>query len=130
MKERIEVSTVLPTTSQRLYTDWLSDEGHSEMTGGAAEAQPVVGSAHSAWDDYITGKQLELTPSTYIKQTWRSTEFDEKDADSVLEIQLEDTTEGCKVTLLHSEIPEGQGKRYAAGWEEHYFEPMRTYYSS
>lgn len=128
--ETIEVSCVLPTKAAQVYKDWLSNDGHSEMTGGAAEAIAEVGSKHTAWDGYIWGVQLELSPNTYIKQTWRSTQFEDQHKDSVLEVHLEDTEEGCKVKLIHSDIPEGQGSSYASGWQEHYFDPMLNYYQS
>jgi hypothetical protein len=32
--------------------------------------------------------------------------------------------------VLHSAIPEGQGDQYAKGWQDHYFEPMRAYFST
>ena len=42
---------------------------------------------------------------------------------------LEEVEEGTRLTLIHSEIPEGQGEQYRQGWEEHYFEGVREYFS-
>jgi activator of HSP90 ATPase len=98
------------------------------MTGGEAKSKPVEGTEYTAWDDYITGTQLELKPNAFIKQSWRSIEFNDNDTDSIVEITLEDTAKGCKLKLHHYNIPEGQGKRYENGWIEHYFEPMESYF--
>jgi hypothetical protein len=42
---------------------------------------------------------------------------------------LEEVEEGTRLTLYHTELPEGQGQQYREGWEEHYFERMRGYFS-
>ena len=41
---------------------------------------------------------------------------------------LEDINNGCKITLKHWNIPDGDGEKYKDGWQEHYFEPMLQYY--
>jgi len=118
--------TVLPET---IFKAWLSSEGHSEMTGSPAQVEPRVGGAFTAWDGYITGKTLELKPFSRIVQAWRTGEFEDADPDSRLEIELEVVTSGTRLTLTHSNIPEGQAESYKSGWEEWYFGPMREYFS-
>lgn len=88
----------------------------------------LEGHDFSAWDDYISGKNLKLKENSRIVQSWRSTEFNEKEEDSFLEIKLEETKEGTELTLLHSNIPEGQSEHYKNGWIEYYFEPMNAYF--
>lgn len=126
--ETIELKHHFKVSAKRLYNDWLNDKGHSQMTGGEATAQPIKGSSYTAWDDYISGVQLELEENSYIKQSWRSTEFDKKDQDSLVEIWLNNNDNGSELKLVHSNIPTGQGDQYKAGWVEHYFEPMEKYY--
>jgi activator of HSP90 ATPase len=41
---------------------------------------------------------------------------------------LEETNGKTKVTLIHSNIPEGQADGYKQGWEDFYFKPMREYF--
>jgi outer membrane biosynthesis protein TonB len=64
-------------------------------------------------------------------QVWRTTEFPADAEDSRLELLFEPVGDGTetKVTLIHTNIPEGQGAQYKSGWGEHYFEPMRAYFS-
>ncbi|MGB0429157.1 MAG: SRPBCC domain-containing protein [Bacteroidia bacterium] len=126
--ETIELNHQFKVSAKRVYNDWLSDKGHSLMTGGEATAKPIEGSHYTAWDDYIYGKQITLKEPTYIKQSWRSTEFNEDDEDSLVEIWLNDNADGCELKLTHSNIPLGQGERYKSGWIEHYFEPMEKNY--
>ncbi len=53
-------------------------------------------------------------------QSWRTTEFPPESPDSRVEITLEPTLGGTLVTLLHTDIPVGQGDRYRQGWNEYY----------
>jgi activator of HSP90 ATPase len=127
--ESLKVSEVIPAPPWAIYNAWLSGKEHSAMTGSAAKANAKVGSAFSAWDGYITGKNLELISFSRILQSWRTTEFPPDAPDSHLEVVLEETKGGTKVTLIHTAIPQGQGASYKEGWISYYFTPMKEYFS-
>ncbi len=128
MNNKFTVSTTLPAKAERIFRAWLSSEGHAAMTGSPAKVEPRVGGTFSAWEGYISGKTLELKPYTRIVQAWRTTEFPEGSPDSRVEIQLDETNGETKITIIHSEIPEGQAESYKQGWEDFYFKPMREYF--
>jgi activator of HSP90 ATPase len=128
MLESLEISTVLPATPKRLYEAWLSSKEHTAMTGGQASIEPKISGKHYAWDGYIRGVNLELEPYKRIVQSWRSDEFPEGSQDSRLEVRFEAIKGGTKLTLVHSDIPEGQGDSYESGWDENYFQPMKKYF--
>ena len=98
------------------------------MTGSTAKVTGKVGGKFSAWDGYISGRTLELTPDQRIVQAWRTTEFPEEAPDSRLELVLEKVASGTKVTLTHSEMPEDQVESYRQGWEDFYFKPMKAFF--
>jgi activator of HSP90 ATPase len=127
--ESFKLSSTLPATPKEIYDAWLSSEGHSQMTGSPAEVKAKDGGAFKAWDGYIWGKTLEMEPPQRIIQAWRTSEFPEDSPDSRVEIQLEETANGTRITLTHLNIPEGQGNGYKGGWEEFYFTPMHAYFS-
>ncbi len=129
MAESFELSTFFPKISaERIYRAWLDSREHSEFTGSPAQVDPTVGGKFTAWDGYISGKTIELEPFHCILQAWRTTEFPEESPDSQLEIQIEDAEGGAKVTLIHTDIPDGQGEDYRQGWDEYYFQPMQRYF--
>ncbi len=128
MKNEFKLTAELPTTPEKVFKAWLSSDGHSAMTGSPAKVEPRVGGKFSAWDGYITGSTLELEPYARIVQAWRTGEFKESDPDSRLEISLEASKKGTRLTLSHSDIPAGQADSYRAGWEEWYFTPMQEYF--
>lgn len=121
------ISAVIPATPNEIYDAWLGSEGHSAMTGGEAHASPEVGSAFDAWDGYISGTTLACEPGKRIVQSWRTSQFADDDPDSQIEITLEPVNKGTRLTLRHSNVPDGQG-HYEQGWDAHYFEPMKAYF--
>ncbi len=112
-----------------VYAAWLSSKGHTLMTGSAAKASTRVGGSFTAWDGYISGKNLNLKPGKQIVQSWRTTEFAASDPDSQVEILLEKAPRGTKLTLRHSNVPDGH-TGYLTGWRTHYFEPIKNYFKA
>ena len=106
MSLEFEVSDVIPATPEEIYEAWLDSEEHSRMTGGQAKVSPKVGDNFEAWDGYIQGKNLELDYPRRILQEWRTTEFDETETNSRLEILFETANVGARVTIRHSNLPE------------------------
>jgi activator of HSP90 ATPase len=128
-QDSIRVSAVFPTTPQDLYAAWLDSERHGAFTGLTATVESHIGGRHTAWDGYIEGEILELEPDRRILQSWRSLDFPADAPNSRLEVLLHSTSDGgVEMTLVHSEIPEGQGSDYEEGWFEYYFKPMQRYF--
>ena len=127
--ESFTLSVTLPAPPKDIFKAWLSSDGHSQMTGSPAEVKAEGGGAFKAWDGYIWGKTLEMEQYNRIIQAWRTSEFPEDSPDSRVEIQLEEISNGTKLTLTHNDIPNGQGDGYKQGWEDFYFTPMRKYFS-
>lgn len=127
--ESIRISAVIPASPSEIYSAWLDGEKHEELTGGGeASVEAHVGGRHTAWDGYIEGQILELEAPSRIVQSWRSLDFPPGSADSRLEILLTEVRGGAEITLVHTEIPEGQSADYEEGWVEHYFKPMRQFF--
>jgi len=128
MKNGFTLSEIIPAKASEIYKAWLSTEGHAAMTGSPANVDGKAGGKFSAWDGYIFGTTLELTPDQRIVQAWRTSEFPVEAPDSRLEVLLEEVTGGTKVTLIHSNLPEGQAESYRQGWDDFYFRPMKEYF--
>jgi uncharacterized protein YndB with AHSA1/START domain len=127
--ETFTVSDLIPASAERIYAAWLDGKEHAAMTGGGATGEGRVGGAFTAWDGYIRGTNVELVPGRRIVQSWRSNDFPDGAADSQVEIKLDPADGGTRITLVHSNVPEGQGADYEKGWREHYFVPMRKYFT-
>ncbi len=128
MAHQFSVTDVIPASLQEIYDAWLSSDGHAAMTGGQpAQASAVVGDSFTAWGGYIKGKNKELEPGRRIVQAWRTTEFATSDADSQIELLLEPAAGGTRVTLTHTNVPDGH-TTYREGWQTHYFDKMKAHF--
>jgi activator of HSP90 ATPase len=121
------ITTTIKATAKQIYKSWLSTQGHTKMTGGAAFMSDKVGDSFTAWDDYIKGANLVLEPYNKIVQSWRSTNFEDHEPDSQIEITLSENGDETTLTLKHNKVPES-GEHYIKGWDESYFEPMKKYF--
>jgi uncharacterized protein YndB with AHSA1/START domain len=124
--ESFEVSRVIPVEPQRLYKAWLDPDEHSAFTGRKAGINPD--GKFTAYDGYIEARTVDSQPARRIVQSWRTTEFPPGSPESRVEILFDSTQDGTRITLRHSDIPEGQAEQYKKGWDEFYFEPMTRYY--
>lgn len=126
--DSLHVSALIPASPEAVYEAWLSSEEHGLMTGEEALIEPHVGGSHRAHGDYIEGKTLALDPGKRIVQTWRTLEFPQGSSDSQITVMLAAEGDHTRITIAHTEIPEGQGPRYDSGWREYYFAPMVAYF--
>lgn len=127
MVKTFTISEWFPASPEKIYLAWLDSKGHSDMTGSPARISSKVGEEFEAWDGYIFGKNLELEPGKRILQSWRTTEFDPSEQDSLVEIFFEPVLNGTKVTIHHSNLP-AHGSQYRQGWIDFYFQPMKEYF--
>ena len=123
------LTTQIKATAKQIYKSWLSTQRHSKMTGSPAYVSDKVGDTFKAWEGYITGSNLELEPYNRIVQSWRSSNFEDNESDSQIEVLLSENGEETTLTLNHTNVPES-GEHYKEGWNKHYFEPMQQYFEA
>lgn len=128
MSIKFEVTDLIPASPEIVYNAWLNSDQHAQMTGGSANVSDTVGESFEAWDGYIQGKNLELDPPKRILQLWRTSEFEDSETDSTLEILFKPEGNGTRVIIRHSDLPP-HGMQYQQGWIDSYFIPMKEYFS-
>lgn len=112
-----------------IYDAMLSGPKHSKMTGSKATASAAVGGAFTAWDGYISGKNIELDPPGKIVQDWETTEWPAGAAPSLLTWTFKAKDGGTEVHMVHSKVPAEQADSYKTGWNDFYFTPMKKYFA-
>lgn len=128
MKNEFTLTAEFNAGAEAVYKAWLSTQGHTLMTGSPAKVDGRVNGEFTAWDGYIWGTFTGLEANKRIVQAWRTGEFPEDAPDSHVEILLEEKDGKTKLTLVHTNMPEGQAESYKQGWEDFYFKPMREYF--
>ncbi len=129
MKIEFDISGLIEAAPNEVYEAWLDSEKHSSMTGGKAFVTDEIGAPFRAWDDYIEGINIELKPGKRILQHWRTSEFEDSDEDSLLEILFEAEGEHTRITIRHTNLPD-HGMQYKQGWVDAYFTPMQAYFGA
>jgi uncharacterized protein YndB with AHSA1/START domain len=125
-----EVADIIPASCEEVFRAWISSDTHAAMTGGEAVIDPRVGGKFTAWDGYISGTTIELEPFSRIVQSWRTSEFEEGNDDSQIEVTLTSNDGGTLLTIRHTSVPDDQRGYENGGWLENYFVPMRKYFAS
>jgi len=123
LKEKFSIDPIT------IYNAWLDSKEHSNMTGSEAICSNQEGGEFSAWEGYITGKNIQIIQNKKIVQSWRTSDFRDNDENSELIIDIQEREEGCELLLTHKNIPEGQPD-YKQGWIDHYFNPMKEYFDA
>jgi len=127
-RESLRLETSVLASPERVYAAWIDSGEHSELTGGEATIDAREGGKHSAWSGYIEGRFVTLEPGKRLVMSWRTTEFDEADPDSLLEVRFSPDGGGTRLELVHTDLPPGGAEKYTTGWREFYFVPMAKYF--
>jgi activator of HSP90 ATPase len=124
----ITQKVVIPASPEEVYDAFMDAKKHSAFTGAKATCDATVGGEFTAWDGYITGKNLELEKGKRIVQEWITTEWPAGYAPSRLEFTFRKVRGGTEITMTHSNIPEEQAEEYRQGWIDNYWEPLKNYF--
>ena len=108
----------------------LDSKKHSAFTGSKASISRKVGGKMSAWDGYIEGKNLRIEKDKVIVQSWRSTEFHAKDADSQVMFHFSKKGTGTRLIFVHSKVPDRLAEELRQGWIDNYWVPLKEYLES
>jgi uncharacterized protein YndB with AHSA1/START domain len=119
---------VISAAPKEVYDAFVDAKKHSAFTGSKATCDPTVGGGFTAWDGYISGRNLALERGKRIVQEWSTTEWPEGYPPSKLELTFRGVKGGTELTMVHSEVPEEQAEDYGQGWIANYWEPLKDYF--
>jgi activator of HSP90 ATPase len=130
---RIKTATItqkvaVSATPEEVYDAYTNAKKHAEFTGSKATNNPVVGGKFTAWDGYISGKNLELEKGKRIVQEWVTTDWPEGYPPSKLELTLKEVNGKTEITMVHSDAPAEQENDLKQGWTDFYWEPLKNYF--
>jgi len=124
----IKQKEFIPAPPSEIYDALLNERTHSEFTGAKATCERFVGGKFSAWNGYISGKNVKLESPHRIVQEWRTSEWPNGFGPSLLEVTFQPKGAGTEVYLVQSNVPATQAKFYKKGWAEFYWKPLRKYF--
>ncbi|MBI9071223.1 MAG: SRPBCC domain-containing protein [Melioribacteraceae bacterium] len=129
MSDQIKMSLTLPVPPKVLYEAWLDSDKHSDFSEKNVKIEKMVGSAFYAEGGIVEGKVLEIIRNRKITHSWNSAEFPEGSEESKVEVSFEAVADSTKMTIVHSNLPEGEGKKIRKEWRDKYFTKMKKYFA-
>lgn len=121
------LTATFPISAGALYDAWIDAAGHHALTGAPATSDPRVGGNFTAWDGYISGTWRELHHGSRLVMSWRTTEFPADAPDATVVVSFTPVPAGVQLRLEQSGTPADQVAQYRQGWEDFYFEPIRSW---
>jgi activator of HSP90 ATPase len=126
MSKIIKQTVTFKATPHEVYETLMDSKKHAAFTGGKASISRRIGGSIMAYDNYITGKNIELVPDKKIVQDWRAVDWPE-DYFSRVTFELTAIPQGTRLDFTHADVPEGTEKEFTQGWIDNYWEPMKKY---
>ena len=127
MAKTIPQTVQFKTKPGNLFKMYADSKLHTEVTGGKASVGSKAGGSFSAFGGKLKGRILHLVKNKMIVQTWRSTDWNKTDADSVLTLIFEESRGGAQVRMIHANVPDNAVKDVAAGWRKFYWDPWKKH---
>jgi activator of HSP90 ATPase len=126
MSKPIHQTVIFKVSPHEVYEALMDSKKHAAFSGGKARISRKVGGAIMAYDDYITGKNVELIPDQKIVQTWRAVDWPEGYYSRVVFL-FTAVPEGTRLDFTHTDVPEGTEEEFTQGWIDNYWEPMKVF---
>ena len=109
----IRHNVLIPLASPgEVYRAFLSSKVHAEFTGSEAKCGAKVRGRFTAWNNYISGKSVELVDGKKIVQEWKTSEWPEGYEPSILKISFKKRGEGTQLSMIQSRVPASQVDQY------------------
>lgn len=126
MSEVIKQTVIFKASPHEVYEALMDEDRHSSFTNSEAQISRAVGGEYSAYDGYISGKNLELVPDQKIVQTWRTVDWPEGYFSEVTFL-FTLVPEGTQLDFTHADLLAGTAAEFTQGWIDNYWEPLKTF---
>ncbi len=126
MRTALHQEIDLKASPQRIYDILLSSKDFTAFSGAPAEIDPKAGGIFSMFGGTIVGRTIEAVPGQRIVQAWRPADWP-AGLYTLVRFQLKPGNSGTLLVLDHSSFPEGGFDHLTAGWNEHYWEPLKKF---
>jgi activator of HSP90 ATPase len=124
--KKLHQTVIIKATPEQVYETLMDSDKHSELTGSKAVMSPEVGGVFSAYDGYITGKNVALVKAEKIVQEWRGEEegWPEKHFSKITFV-LKPIKGGTQIDFTQEGLPEPAFEDIKEGWEDYYWRPLK-----
>lgn len=123
----IKQTILFNASAPDLYEMLINARKLTKITGGKATNTEKVNGKFSAWDDYISGINVELAPGEKIVQKWTCQDFpNEHFTDVTIELKKKSNKQ-TELVFTQTNVPDDLYDDISEGWNQFYWEPIRDY---
>jgi len=123
----ISQSITFNASADELYELLVNPRKLTKITGEKAANTQKEGGKFSAYDNYITGTNIKLSPGKLIIQKWTCQDFPEG-TETEVKIELKKKTEKTTdLVFTHTGVPDDFFEDISEGWNQFYWEPIKDY---
>ena len=120
----IKQSVSFKALPSQVYNALIDSKLHAKFSKAKAKISKKIGGKFTAYDGYLTGKNLILVPGKKIVQSWHSSEWAKGHMSKVTFIFKKIKT-GTKLMFTHNNVPLNDVKDVTEGWKKFYWQPMK-----
>jgi activator of HSP90 ATPase len=125
MAKTITQTVMFKVQPGQIYEAILDPKIHSKFTGAKATGSMKVGGKFTAYDGYISGKNVELIKDKKIVQEWTSTDFP-KGYKTQVTFEFFPAKPGTKLGFTQTGVPDENYADIAQGWIDFYWTPLKA----
>lgn len=125
----IKQKAIIPASPLEVYNALTDSKKHTAFTRAKAKVSTKEGGAYTAYDGYITGKNIKLVPGKKIVQTWRAVDgVWPEEHESEVTFDLKKHPKGTEISFTHKNVPASQVAEFTKGWKDFYWAPLKEYF--
>lgn len=117
------------TTPKVLFDLYTNSKKHSLSTGADAKISTKTGGSFSAHGGYISGINLHFVKNKLIVQTWRGSNWEKEDEDSIFILLIEPKGKDSILNVTHANLPDVHAASIDKGWHDYYWKPWKIFLS-
>lgn len=121
----IEQEAVISATPHQVYDIMLSAKKQADFTAGLSNITPQIGGSFTIFDDYVSGKFLDLVPDELIVESWRAADWP-KERYSTVTFILKPIKGGTNLVFSQKGVPAGDAKNISKVWAA-YWKALKQY---
>ena len=126
-KQITQKLTFKKTKPKAIFDLYMNAKKHSFIAGSPVTISSKPGAPFSAHAGYITGQSVYTVKDKIIVQTWRGSDWQASDPDSIFTIILEPQGKDTVLHAIHSNVPDVHAESLAKGWHDHYWKPWKQH---
>lgn len=127
MPRTLQQQVTFRATPETLFDIYLSSRKHSAATGAKAVMSRTVGGRFTAHGAHLSGRNLAIVPRRLIVQSWRGSNWKQRDLDSILILVFSRVRGGGRISMVHANVPDAHAASIDRGWRAYYWTPWKAY---